>query len=271
MTFEEFEHADGEQLRQLAKACYEEGSGIGSWDQRAAKLLEAQFYEQELDRREENRERAHTRWAEGRSFLLEVAVIVLILGEIALSIYGIELAIKQGNDEDALMIKQNAVLEQVERNMAATASLLRAEEETMQATNSAIRAQLARMSQVNLSVDIDIAKKTYTLLNYSASEIQVWGRSFNSKKAVFFTKPMTAGRGQSVSIPADEFVDLLSGSKSTRDTAPTIPVTIFLTDDLGNKFVWRAEHAVTWNDGKFGGITSPTAGVRMEDWSLPAK
>jgi hypothetical protein len=99
MTFEQMEKAKRPELRAEAKKCFEIAQDNATVNEyQAAKMLEAQFYMQELDRR-------HDSWIERRDFWLELAVIMLILAEIILSVYGIRLAIKQGHDEDLLMDK----------------------------------------------------------------------------------------------------------------------------------------------------------------------
>ncbi len=72
MTFEQFENANGAELRSEAKACFERARTFGhSWMGTAGALLEAQFYMGEIDRRD------GTRIAR-RDFRMELIVIALI-------------------------------------------------------------------------------------------------------------------------------------------------------------------------------------------------
>src|SRR5580704_17763457 len=135
MTFDQFEKATQKELRSQAKVCFDIAQGSQHWDRQAAKLLEAQFYMQELDRRHDSR---ITR----RDFWLEIAVIGLIVAETVLSIYVIKLAIRESKDEDALMDKQNKVLENLKDSSAATARTMQSVEKTMVTMNQGIHGQL---------------------------------------------------------------------------------------------------------------------------------
>jgi hypothetical protein len=53
MTFEEFEKATPDDLRVEAKQCFDRGNENPSWGGGPTLLVQAQFYMQELDRREE--------------------------------------------------------------------------------------------------------------------------------------------------------------------------------------------------------------------------
>ena len=119
MTFEEFEKADARTLRGRAKECFDTCSTeYLSPEQRSATFFEAQFYMQELDRRSGS-------WIARRDFWLEIAVIVLILFEIVLGIYGTKLAMKQGVDEDNLMNRQNVILTNLQQSTADTATTMK--------------------------------------------------------------------------------------------------------------------------------------------------
>jgi hypothetical protein len=119
MTFEEFEKAKDHDLKRETKNCFDRFNdpNLGSLDKPAI-LLEAQFYMQELGRREDSR-------IASRDFLLEGGVIFLIFIEIMLSIYGVKLALKQGTDEDRLMDKQNAILTNLQNSTADTAAAMK--------------------------------------------------------------------------------------------------------------------------------------------------
>ncbi len=112
MTFEQFEKARPEDLKAQAKECFDliNSPQIPNEFQ-VAKLLEAQFYMQELDRR-------HGSWVATRDLILEIVVIVLIGAEIVL-------AVKQGVDEGVMMDKQNAILSKLNDSSSATATSMR--------------------------------------------------------------------------------------------------------------------------------------------------
>src|SRR5258708_5628993 len=107
MTFEEFEKADAEELRQQAKASFDKARKFGeSWGGAPTLLLEAQFYMMEMDRRRVEQDRKYAeihrkrdaKIAE-RDFRMEVVVIFLILLELIAAIIGIVMAIREGKEQ----------------------------------------------------------------------------------------------------------------------------------------------------------------------------
>jgi hypothetical protein len=81
MTFEVFEKAKARELRTQAKVCFDGAQEMagGAWERRLAKLIEAQFYMAEIDRRHDNK------WI-WISFASELVIILLIVGEIAVGL-----------------------------------------------------------------------------------------------------------------------------------------------------------------------------------------
>ena len=102
MTFEEFEQADTQKLRQTAKERFDRSNELGEmYSARPGLLLEAQFYMSEIDRRESSR---ITR----RDFRLELIIIFLIGLEILIGIAGIYFSFKEGKE-------QAIILERIEK------------------------------------------------------------------------------------------------------------------------------------------------------------
>jgi hypothetical protein len=110
MTFEEFEKAEPNELRRVAKACFDSlGSmGGGGWDRKAAKLLEAQFYMMELDRRE-------SADIARRDFRMELIVIALIGLELIVGIWGITLGVRENKEQAQAMERVVQGLDRVEK------------------------------------------------------------------------------------------------------------------------------------------------------------
>jgi hypothetical protein len=167
MLFDEFEKATPEQLRHRAKECFNAAMRpqVFGDSSNVTSLLEAQFYMQELDRREAEEAGKHTRWIENRDFWLETVVIILIGAEIILSIWGIRLAIQEGRDEQTLMNKQNAVLDNLAKSSAATANALQTLQGTTDAMNTAVHNQLARTSLPNIWTSFLLPKHQISIAN----------------------------------------------------------------------------------------------------------
>jgi hypothetical protein len=100
MRLADFENATTQQLRQRVDELFEAAEAADYISHQEVRWSEARFYLAEIERREHGK-------VGQRDFWMEASVIFLILIEIILSIYGIRLAIRQGNDTDALMTKQN--------------------------------------------------------------------------------------------------------------------------------------------------------------------
>ncbi len=147
----------------------------GAWERRVAKLMEAQFYMSELDRR-------HDSWISLRDLILEIVVIVLIGGEIWL-------AWKQGKDEDTLMDKQNAVLANLQTSSSATANTLGKLETTTEVMNGAIQRQLGILSQVSLAITFDIGQRRINITNNGNQNLELWGNRLADQKPTIDNEP----------------------------------------------------------------------------------
>jgi hypothetical protein len=98
----------------------------GTWERRAAKLLEAQFYMSELDRREAEKERKESRRIATLDFRMELAVIALIALEPIVAIWGIVIGLRESKEQAAITQKQIEMLDRVEKaaNKAANTNLI---------------------------------------------------------------------------------------------------------------------------------------------------
>ncbi len=114
MTVEEFQNATADQLRTKANDSFAKADQSGSLD-RPGFFMEAQFYLAEIERREQQRERAESAKIARRDFWMEVSVIVLIGVEIVLALIGLD----AGSREAA---KQISALNSLNQSTATTAS-----------------------------------------------------------------------------------------------------------------------------------------------------
>ena len=124
MAFERFEKVSESELEASAAECFRKYGTAGGLD-KPAYLLEAQIYVRELERRHD----AKIAW---RDLFLELIVILLIGGEIALGIWGIVIAQREGKDQAELLGKQKTILEHLETSTAATAATLVSVQSTME-------------------------------------------------------------------------------------------------------------------------------------------
>lgn len=265
MTFEEFEKANKDELKAAAKHCFDLVNSVQIVNElQVAKLLEAQFYMQELDRRDDSR-------IARRDFWLEIAVIVLILAEIVLSIYGIRLAIRQGNDDDVLMDKQNKILFNLQTATADTASAMKALTEvtkamsdattasgstlrslrsTSEKMNEGIHGQIALFYDPSPLMGFDIQAKRLSVANQGRSNLSIRGVKYGSDQPVTLSpaQMVTPNGVWSVSGEAT-YLDLLKTTDKGKFSRR--PVEIYLSNENGKKFVVRGSLIAMWENESF--------------------
>jgi hypothetical protein len=146
MTVEEFEKATERDLRQRANQLFEDASEAGELV-RTALLTEARFYLDEIDRRDD-------RFRSRRDFWMEVAVITLIVIEIAFSF----IAFREGKE-------QFAVLNNLEASSRATATTLAALQQTTEQMNKATQEEVALSYEVALKVQVNAPDSQLEITN----------------------------------------------------------------------------------------------------------
>lgn len=127
MKVEEFEKTTKVELRQKANECFDKSEVAGSLD-RPGLLLEAKFYLDEIERREQA-------WITSRDFFLEIIIIVLIGLELYFGITG-------GNAQLDVLAKLNS-------SASETAASLKSLQEKQQAALDAQEQSLQRLGQMN--------------------------------------------------------------------------------------------------------------------------
>jgi hypothetical protein len=109
MTFEEFEKADARKLREMAKEVFDLSQHPYTANEaKPSRLLEAQFYLSEIDRRQAEAEHQESRGWASSSHKMELIIIVLIVFEIVLGVAGIGVDFWEGK-------QQAIILERVEK------------------------------------------------------------------------------------------------------------------------------------------------------------
>jgi hypothetical protein len=243
-----------EELTLAIENCFEEAPEVEPVD-RLAYLMEAQFYQTELDWRQEERDRRHDSRVEWRSFGLEIAVIVLILGEIILSVYGIRLPIKEAKDDALVMDRQNNILSNLQTSTQTTASML-GEELDLEYT---------------LAINVEYSGyESVTVFNNSRSEAILGGVSVDGVVGrIRQGRPFVIADHNMVSINLSEYNPKLR-KKGTGNTKPFIfPIEIYISNVRGKEFVWKGR--VTWGNssGPVSGV--PNGQLVTEPWAPEIK
>lgn len=180
MTLDTYRTATSEELKEAAAKCFED-LNTGSWDRKAARLLEAQFYLKELDQRELQVDRDQATVEKVKqdkqyrtSHRLELVVIWLILLEVLIGIAGIFITIREGKEQAALM--------------ASTAKTLFSLQATTESMNRAIQRQAGSLSEV--AVDISFYHNTLYITNTGHSELVLLGYQFDGRQGARKNSPV---------------------------------------------------------------------------------
>ena len=129
MKVEEFKNLSDDELRQKANECLAVVDDKFQGALHTAHLLQAQLYMNEINRRNDEKIATRDGQMAERSHKMEKWVVVLILGEIVLSLCGIVIGWREGN-------QQVAVLEEMKKSTAATAVTLQTQGTIFDTINS---------------------------------------------------------------------------------------------------------------------------------------
>lgn len=231
MTFEEFEKEKAKGLKKAAKNCFEKASDADSAVATTTWFLEAQFYMQELDRRNDS-------WIAWRDSILEVVVIALIGWEIYMG------------------YQQDTVLKQLESSASATAG-------TLQALQSIVAA-------VSVEILANPDRNTIIISNKGDTNLEIGGFKLGSQPDVFYSKPVMLIRGGSDYLVVGEFYHKLSRTLKRDGTETRIPVEIDLRTADKSEYVATCQFVVFWENGKFQ-YHSQTSAVNPKTWSDKAR
>jgi hypothetical protein len=236
MTFEEFEIATDIDLTRETKSCFDRYNdpNKGGGD-KPALLLEAQFYMQELGRREDSR-------IATRDFRMELIVIFLIglelVAAIGLAIIGSRQQTRDVNQELAAFGKMQTVLSQLQESSAATAQTLGSEQLTMQSMNDRLGVELGRLSRIDLRFTFAMASKIAEINNVGNTDVELWGYKLGDHPARAYKKPiLLKGEAQIEHMP--------NVLKDIHDaTEGMAGLEVYVRDEFNNEFVGEGKISV---------------------------
>jgi hypothetical protein len=229
MTFEGFLVADEAELLAETKKCFDRynNPNLGGLD-KPALLLEAQFYIQELGRREDAK-------VARRDFRMELIVILLIFLEliaaVGLAIWGSRQQTHDVNQQLAAWGKIQDVLSQLQTSSAATAKTMVSLQSTTQSVNERIGLQLGRMGQMLLEFHVNVEGNKTDIFNRGNVDLKLWGYKVSGQPARFYKNPIPLRRGD-YAHPPTLLRDLLSAKGNG-----VISLDIYVRDDFGNDFI----------------------------------
>lgn len=244
MTFEEFQTAQNIQLLYATKQCFDRYNDVRvGADDKAGVLLEAQFYIQELGRREDSK-------IARRDFRMELIVIVLIglelVTAVGLAIWGSRQQTHDVNQQLAAWGKIQGILSELQTSSGATAQTLVSLQSTTQTMNDRIGLELGRMGQTAIDWDFNVEAKKADIVNRGNVDLKLWGYKVPGEQARFFKSPLLLRRGEHAHVPS-LLNDMKNGNGTWQDS-----LEIYARDDFGNEF----KGTVNWGGPNVGGMYS---------------
>jgi hypothetical protein len=257
MTLDTYRTATSEELKEAAAKCFED-LDKGSWDRKAARLLEAQFYLKELEQRELQVDRDQAEVERLRqdkqyrtSHRLELVVIWLILLEVLLGIVGILITIREGKEQGALM--------------ASTAKILSSLQATTETMNRASQRQAGALSDV--AVDISYYHNTLYITNTGHSEIVLLGYQFDGRRGEHKNSPVRLVPGEPYSVSE---VEETIREKFMAYAGVTLPFRAWIKKQDGTEYSAEVMLAFSAEDNPLKIGYGPTTLTRYS-WTGPQK
>jgi hypothetical protein len=220
--------------------------------ERTKLLLEEQSYLTEIDRREDAR-------VSKRDFLLEVAVIILIVTEVGIDLWGLH---KDGIEFD----RQQAVLTNLEKSSEATANTMVALQKTMETMNTAIQNQLSLNYEVSVGLDLNRGNWMVGVTNRGRTNITLWGQKIATEQRHMFSSPLTITPGEAQYVDFASFFEKMTDKLRTGGQVTTIPITIFLRSENGKEYTADCPLSTKWLNGSVN-VHCQTTTVRVSNWS----
>ena len=300
MRVKDFKDMSDEELLQQADECFIDIEKSDSWQEmHTAKLLRAQLFMNELDRRDNSRVAARDFKMARQSFWMEFWVIVLIGLELIIAVAGLWYGIDEGN-------KQAKILDHMDQSTAATADILKTQGKILKTMNkntadtvtamqklqvqqndsltaqqnslatlrntlsSITKMEKALEQELNLAFDVSVAVTTnntarhISIVNQGKTAISVWGGKLNVEQPTKFDSPKFVAPGTQVEFfLEDAFAHLAllvpKGSKQT------FPLEFYVLSADGKPYVIRGVVSGMWEKDQFN-LYSTIASIKQEGW-----
>lgn len=221
-----------------------------------AYLMQGQFYMRELEHR-------HDSWISRRDLLLELFVILLIGGEIYMSIRAEHIQRSNFTDE-------KIVFENLQKNSAATASMLTALQTTNE-LNAALPVQVGEHSLVSIAITYTPADKHLMITNSGKYPIDLLGYQFDGRRGPKFKPPEPLKPGQSFSdIPTEGATKNMPVEPEDADKPLFLPFSAHFRLKDGTEYSSETMLAFTRVHGEFHVSYGATI-VREYTWTRPNK
>jgi hypothetical protein len=256
MPLESLDKLSSRELTRRAEEAFAQLKTCG-YEQRAALLLEAQFYIQERDRR-------HDSWISFRDLILELVIIALIGWEV-----------HEGN-------KQYDLLQTMNANTAATVTAVKNLQQAQDASLDTLKDTLQSINSLNdaaqkelgvnyrVSAEIVFLQKTRQLSigNKGRTNLMFWGGrvGVGDIPAVSKLEPEVVPPGGFYYL---EVPNVFAGFATLPKGENTqVPFEMYLQTEDGTKFTARGYLSAVW-ESQFLKFNTRTISIRPEKWSMP--
>lgn len=223
-------------------------SSIGSL--RTSLLTKARFFLDEIE------SRANSRIAR-RDLLLEIAVILLIGGEIWIGIY-------EGNKQIESFNKMQGTLTNLQKSSEATADTLTALQKTTESMNQAVQQELGLYYDVSILSAYSVATKEMKVINKGRTNITLAGFKVADTPANVDKEGRLIPPGTGYSFNSPGLYDYVV-QKLPHGTATFVPFEIYVRNDRSEKFVVHSYFDIRWN-GDVPLIDAQTGSVVPGHW-----
>lgn len=289
-----------EELLQQADECFIDIEKSDSWQEmHTAKLLRAQLFMNELDRRDNNRVAARDFKMAKQSFWMEFWVIVLIGLELIIAVAGLWYGIQEGNkqvnilnhmDQSAaatadILQRQGKILETMNKNSADTVAAMQKlqgqQNESLTAQQSSLltlkntlssttQMEKALEQELNLAFDVSVAITTnntsrhISIINQGKTAVSVWGGKLNDDQPTKFDNPKFIAPGTQVEFFLENAFTHLA-SLVPKESKRTFPLEFYVLSADGKPYIVRGVVSGLWEKDQFN-LYSTIASIKQEAW-----
>jgi hypothetical protein len=268
MQLEEIEILTKEQLRQRANDAFaladEKGPGY---------LAQAQFYINEIDRRENQRIEAELRAADVKRDEIETQrwridlklekVIIYLIGlelivAVALAIWGWSQQSKDVTQELEAFGKMQSVLSQMQESSKETADAIKAEREIMEAMRISLDRQVALFYDVQLNVVYNEGTKKLVLINTGRTNVALYEAITGDghKNVRHFEKPQLIAPASSQEFELEESVNTLA-KELPKGQERMFTFTFFVKNERQERFTLAGDLVAVWHGDVLTSNTHP--------------
>jgi hypothetical protein len=246
-----------------------QGVGIQNFVQ-PADFLAAQFYVNEIERRENLRVNAERDRVEAKrrriDLGLELLIVVLIGIEIVLGIFAGRQQSQQAAKELEAFGNMQTVLANLQNSSQATADSLAAVKGTMESMNASLQREVGLFYDVQLAVYYDNEKKELTFGNSGRTTLALWGTKVGDQNPNYEGESRIITPGQGYVFRDKGELQATLQSKFPKGSGGLVPLEIYVKNERNEEFIAQSYFALTWNGDKLV-VNMQMKSITPDHWS----